>query len=140
MRPISTNPKPAPIATIPTMVVPRGGGADVEAIVAAEGWSHFVLKPAVSASGYETHALRTPLTVLRASVEDLLEDSTLTELQREAVGELQFQTQRLISITNTLLLLARADAGRLHADAAIGNRSFTGRTPRIRTPRLASGP
>ncbi len=60
-----------------------------------------------------SHELRTPLAVLRASVEDLLEDPDLNEVQREAVAELQFQTQRLISITNTLLLLARADAGRL---------------------------
>jgi len=60
-----------------------------------------------------SHELRTPLAVLRASVENLLEDPTLSEGQREAVAELQLQTQRLISITNTLLLLARADAGRL---------------------------
>jgi glutathione synthase/RimK-type ligase-like ATP-grasp enzyme len=49
------------IATIPTIGVPRGGAADVEAIVRAEGWRRFVLKPAVSASGYQTHALRVPL-------------------------------------------------------------------------------
>ena len=60
-----------------------------------------------------SHELRTPLAVLRASVENLLSDPTLSESQREAVAELQLQTQRLISITNTLLLLARADAGRL---------------------------
>jgi signal transduction histidine kinase len=60
-----------------------------------------------------SHELRTPLAVQRATIEHLLEDSTLTEAQREAVSEVQFQTHRLISITNTLLLLARADAGRL---------------------------
>jgi signal transduction histidine kinase len=60
-----------------------------------------------------SHELRTPLAVLRASIEELLEDPALSEAQREAVVELQMQTQRLISITNTLLLLARADAGRL---------------------------
>lgn len=49
------------IATIPTMIAARGRPHAVEAIAAAEGWSHFVIKPAVSASGYETHALRTPL-------------------------------------------------------------------------------
>jgi len=48
------------VATIPTMIIPRGGGNDVEAIVTGEGWSRFVLKPAVSASGYETHALCAP--------------------------------------------------------------------------------
>ena len=49
------------VATIPTMIVPRGHGGDVESFALAEGWKRFVLKPAVSASGYETHALRTPL-------------------------------------------------------------------------------
>jgi glutathione synthase/RimK-type ligase-like ATP-grasp enzyme len=49
------------VATIPTMVVPRGGAADVAAIVQAEGWDRFVIKPAVSASGFETYALAAPL-------------------------------------------------------------------------------
>jgi glutathione synthase/RimK-type ligase-like ATP-grasp enzyme len=49
------------VATIPTKVIPRGQGAVVESLVAAEGWSRFVLKPAISASGYETHALSAPL-------------------------------------------------------------------------------
>jgi glutathione synthase/RimK-type ligase-like ATP-grasp enzyme len=49
------------VATIPTMIVPRGRARDVEPLAIAEGWNHFVLKPTVSASGYETHSLRTPL-------------------------------------------------------------------------------
>jgi glutathione synthase/RimK-type ligase-like ATP-grasp enzyme len=49
------------VATIPTMIVPRGRAADVEALANAEGWTRFVLKPTVSASGYETYALRTAL-------------------------------------------------------------------------------
>jgi glutathione synthase/RimK-type ligase-like ATP-grasp enzyme len=49
------------IATIPTTIVPRRGAAGVESIIAAEGWQRFVLKPAVSASGFETHALSVPL-------------------------------------------------------------------------------
>jgi glutathione synthase/RimK-type ligase-like ATP-grasp enzyme len=49
------------VATIPTMIVPRGRGCDVESLAIAEGWTRFVLKPTVSASGYETYALRTPL-------------------------------------------------------------------------------
>lgn len=48
------------VATIPTLIVPRGNGADVESMVTAEGWERFVLKPAISASGYETHALSAP--------------------------------------------------------------------------------
>jgi glutathione synthase/RimK-type ligase-like ATP-grasp enzyme len=49
------------VATIPTTIVPRGHGRDVGAIASAEGWAAFVLKPAVSASGHETHLFRTPL-------------------------------------------------------------------------------
>jgi glutathione synthase/RimK-type ligase-like ATP-grasp enzyme len=49
------------VATIPTMIVPRGRGCDVESLAIAEGWTRFVLKPTISASGYETYALRTPL-------------------------------------------------------------------------------
>jgi glutathione synthase/RimK-type ligase-like ATP-grasp enzyme len=49
------------IATIPTTIVPRRGAAGAESIIAAEGWQRFVLKPAVSASGFETHALSVPL-------------------------------------------------------------------------------
>ena len=60
-----------------------------------------------------SHELRTPLAVLRGSIEQMLADPKLSEVQRDAVADLQSQTQRLVSITNTLLLLARADAGRL---------------------------
>ncbi|HVX40826.1 MAG TPA: hypothetical protein VHB25_14745 [Gemmatimonadaceae bacterium] len=49
------------VAVIPTMVVSHGRAADVERVIAAEDWSRFVIKPAVSASGYETHALHAPL-------------------------------------------------------------------------------
>jgi glutathione synthase/RimK-type ligase-like ATP-grasp enzyme len=48
------------VATIPTTVIPRGGGGAVPSLAAAEGWTRIVLKPAISASGYETYALATP--------------------------------------------------------------------------------
>lgn len=49
------------VATIPTMIAMRGRADTVESLAAAEGWSRFVIKPAISASGYETFALRMPL-------------------------------------------------------------------------------
>ncbi len=49
------------VATIPTLIVPAGAAATAEVMAAAEGWESFVVKPAVSASGYETYALRLPL-------------------------------------------------------------------------------
>lgn len=49
------------VATVPTIVVPCGAGHEVESIVAAEGWTRFVIKPSVSLNGYETYALHSPL-------------------------------------------------------------------------------
>ena len=49
------------VATIPTMVVSGGAANDVARVAAAEGWPRVVIKPAVSASGYETYALDAPL-------------------------------------------------------------------------------
>ena len=49
------------VATVPTRVVARGSHVPVSTIVRAEGWTRFVIKPAVSASAYETHALALPL-------------------------------------------------------------------------------
>jgi hypothetical protein len=45
------------VPVVPTRLVKRGGADEIERLVRDEGWSRFVLKPAVSASGYETHAL-----------------------------------------------------------------------------------
>ena len=63
-----------------------------------------------------SHELKTPLTLLRAGIEDLLESPTLTECDQRAVSALLEQTRKLTSITQSLLLLARADAGRLKLD------------------------
>ncbi len=65
-----------------------------------------------------SHELKTPLTVLRVSIEDLLESPTLREGDQRAVADLLEQTRRLSSITERLLLLSLADAGRLKLDMA----------------------
>lgn len=65
-----------------------------------------------------SHELKTPLAVLRASIEDLMESSSLSEHDRNAISELLEQTRRLSSITQGLLLLSRADAGQLRLDPA----------------------
>ena len=67
-------------------------------------------------SGDASHELKTPLTVLRASIEALLDSPTLDDAHRAAISGLLEQTHRLSSITASLLLLARADAGRLTLD------------------------
>jgi glutathione synthase/RimK-type ligase-like ATP-grasp enzyme len=45
------------VPTVPTRLVAAGDARSVETLVREAGWSRFVLKPAVSASGFETHAL-----------------------------------------------------------------------------------
>jgi glutathione synthase/RimK-type ligase-like ATP-grasp enzyme len=83
------------IATVPTVVL---SGASVEDVVDAalsRGWPRFVVKPAISASGFETHALRVPLdaeeleVVSRAiAVGDVLVQPFVDEVERE--GEYSF--------------------------------------------------
>jgi two-component system, OmpR family, heavy metal sensor histidine kinase CusS len=73
-------------------------------------------RQAVRFSADASHELKTPLTVLRNSIEDLLESTTLSEADRVAVEGLLEQTFRLSSITDSLLLLSRADCGRLQLD------------------------
>lgn len=69
-------------------------------------------------SGDASHELKTPLTILRSSIEAVLDSPTLGDSEREAISSLLEQTRRLTSITTSLLLLARADAGRLTLDLA----------------------
>jgi signal transduction histidine kinase len=66
-----------------------------------------------------SHELKTPLTVLRNSIEDLLESPTLGEADRAAIAGLLEQTRRLSAITESLLLLSRADTGRLQLDLTL---------------------
>jgi glutathione synthase/RimK-type ligase-like ATP-grasp enzyme len=51
------------VATVPTRIVERGSPARVIDVAQAEGWTRFVVKPTVSASAHETHALELPLGV-----------------------------------------------------------------------------
>ncbi len=71
---------------------------------------------AVRFSADASHELKTPLAVLRASIEDLMDSRALAESDRKAIAALLEQTHRLSSITQSLLLLSRADAGRLRLD------------------------
>ncbi len=69
-------------------------------------------------SGDASHELKTPLTILRSSIEAVLDSPTIGENDRVAINGLLEQTRRLTEITSSLLLLARADAGRLTLDLA----------------------
>jgi two-component system heavy metal sensor histidine kinase CusS len=60
-----------------------------------------------------SHHLKTPLAVLRAGVEEILTDPKSTSTQQTRANALLDQVRRLTSVSENLLLLARADAGRL---------------------------
>ena len=66
-----------------------------------------------------SHQLKTPVTVMRAAIEALLTDACLRPEQAAILNDLLDQTRRLSSLTEGLLLLARADAGgiRTHPNA-----------------------
>jgi signal transduction histidine kinase len=60
-----------------------------------------------------SHQLKTPVTVLRAGLEDLLADENLEPGARKEIADLVHQTFRLACVIDDLLLLSRMDAGRL---------------------------
>ena len=64
-----------------------------------------------------SHQLKTPIAVLRAGLDGLRADQSLTPDQRTEVDTLLKQTRRLTTLVEDLLLLAQADAGRLQLQA-----------------------
>jgi signal transduction histidine kinase len=66
-----------------------------------------------------SHQLKTPVTVLRAGLEELLARENLTPAECEQVSALIHQTYRLSSLIEDLLLLSRMDAGRLKLNLAV---------------------
>ncbi|MEI7909577.1 MAG: HAMP domain-containing sensor histidine kinase [Verrucomicrobiota bacterium] len=60
-----------------------------------------------------SHQLKTPITVLRAGLEELQQQPGITREMRVEIVELIFQTTKLSSMIHDLLLLSRLDAGRL---------------------------
>jgi signal transduction histidine kinase len=70
-----------------------------------------------------SHELKTPLTVLRTSIEALLRSPELSSGHQQVVAGFLEQTKRLSSITASLLLLSRADAGKLQLDLSPGDLS-----------------
>jgi signal transduction histidine kinase len=60
-----------------------------------------------------SHELRTPLSILRAELEIGLLESSSTEQLRETLASGVQETERLCSLAEDLLTLARADQGRL---------------------------
>ena len=76
--------------------------------------SHGELQRSARFSADASHQLKTPVTVLRAGLEELLAGEELSNAAREEVSALVHQTFRLTGVIEDLLLLSRMDAGRLH--------------------------
>jgi signal transduction histidine kinase len=80
--------------------------------------THEELQRSARFSADASHQLKTPVTVLRAGLEELLAGEKLTGEAREEVASLVHQTFRLTSVIEDLLLLSRMDAGRLQLNLA----------------------
>ncbi len=63
-----------------------------------------------------SHELKTPLTIIRGEVEAALGSGTLPPAAERTMANIQEETGRLVHIMEGLLLLSRADAGRLKLD------------------------
>jgi signal transduction histidine kinase len=74
------------------------------------------LQRSVRFSADASHQLKTPVTVLRAGLEELLQQPGLSKQSCEDIEALIRQTARLTSMIHDLLLLSRMDAGRLRLD------------------------
>lgn len=75
--------------------------------------THSELQRAARFSADASHQLKTPLTVLRAGLEELLAQNALSLEMREEISLLVHQTFRLSSMVEDLLLLSRMEGGRL---------------------------
>jgi signal transduction histidine kinase len=75
--------------------------------------THAELQRSARFSADASHQLKTPVTVLRAGLEELQAENNLSPEVREEIATLIHQTFRLTSVIEDLLLLSRMDAGRL---------------------------
>jgi signal transduction histidine kinase len=63
-----------------------------------------------------SHQLKTPVTVLRAGIEELLRREDLEPVVYDELSSLHHQTYRLTGVIDDLLLLSRMDAGHLQIE------------------------
>lgn len=81
------------------------------------------LQRAARFSADASHQLKTPVTVLRAGLEELLTRENLTPEECHEISALIHQTYRLSGVIDDLLLLSRMDAGRLQIEFGAVNLS-----------------
>ena len=98
------------------VIVSEEDRAQRERAEAALESTHEELQRSARFSADASHQLKTPLTVLRAGLEELLARGSLTPEQCNEISNLVHQTYRLANIIEDLLLLSRMDAGRLQIE------------------------
>lgn len=72
-------------------------------------------------SGDASHEFRTPLAIARAGLERILASPSLAAADRESAATVLDQLRRINHITQTLLMLSRADAGQLGLRPVVGD-------------------
>jgi signal transduction histidine kinase len=85
----------------------------VEATLA---FTHEELQRSTRFSADASHQLKTPVTVLRAGIEELLRRENLEPAIYDELSALHHQTYRLTGVIDDLLLLSRMDAGHLRIE------------------------
>ncbi|MDP9097744.1 MAG: HAMP domain-containing histidine kinase [Verrucomicrobiota bacterium] len=98
----------------------RVGRQRVEAALAS---THEELERSTRFSGDASHQLKTPVTVLRAGIEELLRRENLEPMVYDELSALHHQTYRLTGVIDDLLLLSRMDAGHVRIDFSSVNLS-----------------
>jgi two-component system heavy metal sensor histidine kinase CusS len=98
--------------------IPSEGPADeigglIDVLNATFARLHGSFEQAARFSADASHQLKTPIAVLRVGIEEILNQPGLSNEHRERVADLLQQTRRLSSVAENLLLLSRADTGRL---------------------------
>ena len=66
---------------------------------------------AVRFSADASHELRTPITILRGEMEALVRNEKMSDVSRDRIGSILEEVERLSSIVESLISLARLDAG-----------------------------
>ena len=78
--------------------------------------THEELERSTRFSADASHQLKTPVTVLRAGIEELLRRENLDASVYDELSALHHQTYRLTGVIDDLLLLSRMDAGHVKID------------------------
>tara|TARA_R110002049_G_scaffold224993_1_gene396823 strand:- start:122 stop:1195 length:1074 start_codon:yes stop_codon:yes gene_type:complete len=64
---------------------------------------------------HASHELKTPLTIMHGTLEQMLDDRSLSGSQQERIASMLEEVQRLSGIVGQLTFLAKADAGQLES-------------------------